>query len=75
MRVSEERRAAYLAAYEDWHRKLLELHAVLLDGTRELAGDQMKGLLNRESRAKAKFDEARLALLGVPAPEDSPFGD
>jgi hypothetical protein len=32
----------------------------------------MKGLLNREARAKAKYDEARLALLGFGA-EASPF--
>ena len=75
MQVDEARRAAYLEAYEDWQRKLLELHAVLLDGARELGGDQMKGLLNREARAKAKYDEARLALLGFGAPADSPFGD
>ena len=75
MQVSEERRSAYLAAYEDWHRKLLDLHEVLIEGTRELGGDQMKGLLNREARAKAKFDEARLSLLGFGPPDESPFGD
>ena len=75
MQVSEDRRKAYLQAYEDWHQKLLDLHAVLIDGTRQAAGDQMKGLLNREARAKARFDEARLALIGVPSPDDSPFGD
>ena len=75
MQVDEARRTAYLEAYEDWHRKLLELHEVLIEGTRQLGGDQMKGLLNREARAKAKYDEARLALLGVGAPADSPFGD
>jgi hypothetical protein len=70
---SEERRAAYLAAYNDWQQKLASLHEVLIDGTKTLEGDQMKGLLNREARAKAKYDEARLALLGFGAPEDSPF--
>ena len=75
MKVDEARRAAYLEAYGDWQRKLLELHEVLIEGTRELGGDQMKGLLNREARAKAKYDEARLALLGFGAPAESPFGD
>jgi hypothetical protein len=73
MKVNDERRRAYLEAYEDWQRKLAALHEVLLDGARTLEGDQMKGLLNREARAKAKYDEARLALLGVGAAEASPF--
>jgi len=66
MRVSEERRTAYLEAYEDWQMKLQALHEVFLDGSRTLEGDQMKGLLNREARAKEKYDAARLALLGIP---------
>ena len=73
MKVSEERRAAYLAAYEDWTRKLGELHEVFLDGTRTPVGDQFKGLLNREARAKEKYDRARLDLLGIPEAESSPF--
>jgi hypothetical protein len=75
MKVSDERRAAYLEAYEDWQRKLGELHEVLLDGTRTPVGDQWKGLLNREARAKAKYDEARASLLGFGATEGSPFED
>ena len=75
MQAPEERRRAYREAYDDWQTKLQALHEVLLDGTRTLEGDQMKGLLNREARAKAKYDEARLALLGFGAPADSPFGD
>jgi hypothetical protein len=73
MRVSDDRRKAYLEAYEDWQKKLQALHEVFLDGTRTLEGDQMKGLLNREARAKEKYDAARLALLGIPADEKSPF--
>jgi hypothetical protein len=65
---------AYRDAYDDWHAKLLQLHEVLVDGTRTLEGDQMKGLLNREARAKVKYDEARLALLGF-GPQESPFGE
>jgi len=72
MQVSEERRKAYVEAYEDWQKKLAALHEVLIDGAKTLEGDQMKGLLNREARAKAKYDEARLALLGFGG-EPSPF--
>lgn len=75
MKVSEERRASYLAVYEDWQRKLNELHEVVLDGTRTPIGDQFKGLLNREARAKEKYDQARLELLGIVPAGDSPFGD
>ena len=73
MKVSDERREAYLAAYNDWQRKLGELHEVFLEGTRTPVGDQFKGLLNRESRAFEKFQQARLELLGIPQPADSPF--
>ena len=75
MKVSDDRRQAYLQAYDDWHRQLQALHEVLLDCTRVLVGDQYKGLLNREARAKERYDQARLELLGIPSAEDSPFGD
>jgi hypothetical protein len=71
VQAPEDKRKAYLEAYGDWQTKLAALHEVLIDGTKTLEGDQMKGLLNREARAKAKYDEARLALLGFG--EDSPF--
>jgi hypothetical protein len=73
MKVSEERRKAYLDAYDDWQKKLADLHEVLLDGTRTPVGDQFKGLLNREARAKEKYDAARLELLGIPLEAESPF--
>jgi hypothetical protein len=73
MKVSDARREAYLAAYDDWQKKLGELHEVFLDGTRTPIGDQFKGLLNREARAKEKYDQSRLELLGIPQPADSPF--
>jgi len=73
VKVSDERRAAYRRAYEDWQKQLAALHEVFLDGTKILAGDQMKGLLNREARAKERYDEARRRLLGIPVPGDSPF--
>jgi hypothetical protein len=73
MKVSDDRRAVYLEAYDDWQTKLVALHEVLLEGTKTPVGDQWKGLLNREARAKAKYDEARASLLGFGAAEGSPF--
>jgi hypothetical protein len=55
---------AYRDAYEDWQRQLADVHDLLLDGKR-LPPEQIKGLLNREARAKARYDEARRQLLGV----------
>ncbi|MDE3094932.1 MAG: hypothetical protein KGK07_02900 [Chloroflexota bacterium] len=72
MQVSGERREAYLRAYEDWQKQLAALHEVFLEG-KPLAGDKMKGLLNREARAKQRYDEARLALLGIAPAAGSPF--
>ncbi|MEX2247390.1 MAG: hypothetical protein WEC75_11975 [Dehalococcoidia bacterium] len=72
MATREEGQRAYLEAYEDWQRKLLALHEVLIEGKRTLEGDQMKGLLNREARAKETYDQARLALLGI-GQQESPF--
>jgi hypothetical protein len=66
--ATDEEKAAYREAYADWQRKLEELHGLVLDG--HLAGknpDQIKGVLNRESRAKQKYDEARRRLLGIEA--------
>jgi len=75
MKVDEARRQAYLAAYEAWQKQLRALHEVLIEGTRTPVGDQFKGLLNREARAKERYDKARLELLGIPAADASPFGD
>jgi hypothetical protein len=75
MKLPEERTRPYLEAYEDWHKKLLDLHEVFIDGTKTPVGDQFKGLLNREARAFEKFQQARLGLLGIPSVEDSPFAD
>jgi len=68
--AEDDTRQAYRAAYEVWQRQLGDLHAVLLDG-RRLDPVRLKGLLNRESRAKRRYDTARLRLLGIeeePAP-------
>ncbi|PKN78438.1 MAG: hypothetical protein CVU47_12280 [Chloroflexi bacterium HGW-Chloroflexi-9] len=55
---------AYRDAYADWQRHLEGVHALLLDGNR-LPPEQIKGLLNREARAKERYDAARRRLLGV----------
>lgn len=54
----------YLAAYEAWQRQLERLHAFFIEGER-LDPPQLKGLLNREARAKDEYDQARLRLLGI----------
>jgi len=56
--------AEYREAYENWQKQLQGLHALLLDGQR-IAPIQIKGLLNRESRWKRRYDRARLKLLGI----------
>lgn len=56
--------AAYREAWDAWQKQLDDLHAVFLDGAIRRP-DQLKGLLNREARAKEKYDAARLRLLGL----------
>ena len=63
--VNEETpREAYREAWERWQAQLDDLHAVFLEGKR-LHPAKMKGLLNREARAKEQYDQARLRLLGL----------
>ena len=63
---SEEVKRAYREAYEGWQGQLGRLHALLLDGEPPERGpDAVKGLLNREERAKQRYDEARRELLGI----------
>ena len=64
VRVDPERRTEYREAYEAWQRHLERLHAVFLEGE-PLEPPKLKGLLNREARAKQRYDEARAALLGI----------
>jgi hypothetical protein len=71
LRVDQERRQEYLEAYKAWQAQLEALHRVLLGGE-PMEPPRLKGLLNREARAKARYDEARLRLLGLePSPESS----
>ena len=63
---TDDDRAAYRAALEDWQRKLEDVHRFLLDGDRQgKRPDEVKGMLNREARAKEQYDEARRRLLGL----------
>ena len=77
--VDEETAKQYREAFDAWLKQLEHVHRVFLDGER-IGPDQIKGLLNRESRAKAKYDEARDRLLGLdsglagqPGTGDNPF--
>ena len=70
---------AYRDAWQGWMKHLEGVHAVLLDGE-PMTPDRLKGLLNREARAKQAYDDARLKLLGLdegprplPASDENPF--
>jgi hypothetical protein len=65
-----ETQAEYREAYETWQKHLSGLHGVFLEGNR-LDPVRLKGLLNRESRAKRRYDRARLHLLGIEDEEDT----
>ena len=69
VQVDAERAREYREAWEAWQRQLGRLHAVFLDGE-AIGPPQLKGLLNREARAKERYDAARAALLGVGPAED-----
>ncbi|HEY7295576.1 MAG TPA: hypothetical protein VH916_11065 [Dehalococcoidia bacterium] len=76
MQLDAEHREAYTAAYERWQRDLQALHRVLLDGA-QLDPPHFVALLRRESKSKARYDDVRRSVLGLPdaAPADDPFGD
>ncbi|MPZ48723.1 MAG: hypothetical protein GEU75_05315 [Dehalococcoidia bacterium] len=67
----DDKVSVYREAYEAWQKQLSGLHEVFLEGKRP-DPVRLKGLLNRESRAKRKYDAARLRLLGI---EEEPFSD
>ncbi|MGH2405297.1 MAG: hypothetical protein ACRDGN_12680 [bacterium] len=62
--ATEEIKQGYLNAYEVWQRQLSEVHRVLIEGER-VDPPRLKGLLNREARAKESYDLARRKLLGL----------
>ena len=61
---SDAPKQEYRDAYEQWQKHLGGVHSLLLDGQR-LPPEQIKGLLNREARAKLRYDIARRRLLGI----------
>lgn len=62
--TTDDAKTEYREAYADWQAQLQKLHAFFLDGER-LPPQQIKGLLNREARAKQRYDGARRRLLGI----------
>jgi len=70
-RVDPATADAYRAAWDDWQKQLEHVHRVLLDGE-PLTPERFKGLLNREARAKDRYDAARLRLLGLESPLATP---
>ena len=54
----------YREAWEAWRKQIDHVHSVFLEDEK-LRPDMIKGLLNREARAKEKYDAARLRLLGL----------
>jgi hypothetical protein len=67
--VDEATAKNYREAWDAWRKQADHLHRVFLEGEK-IGPDQIKGLLNREARAKQKYDAARLALLGL---DESPL--
>jgi len=62
--TSEDSKREYIEAYQAWQKQLQALHRVVLEGQR-IDPPRLKGLLNREVRAKEKYEEARRRLLGL----------
>lgn len=69
----------YREAWAAWLKQVEHVHRVFLEGE-SIRPDQIKGLLNREARAKEKYDAARLRLLGLDEspldavnPDENPF--
>ncbi len=68
--VDESVAKQYRSAWEAWVKQVEHVHRVFLEDEK-LGPAQIKGLLNREARAKDAYDAARLRLLGI---EASPMG-
>lgn len=77
VQLEEQKRNEYREAYDRWQRDLTALHSVLLDGA-PLDPPHFIALLRRESKSKARYDEVRERVLGLPGgddEDDNPFGD
>ncbi|MCK9497132.1 MAG: hypothetical protein M0R75_16795 [Dehalococcoidia bacterium] len=64
MTTERDPKQEYREAFEAWQKQLDGVHDLLLEGNR-IPPDQVKGLLNREARAKERYDAARRRLLGI----------
>ncbi len=64
MATDADRKQEYREAYEAWQKHLAGVHDLMLEGNR-IPPEQIKGLLNREARAKDRYDAARRRLLGI----------
>ena len=60
----DDAKVEYRQAYKDWTEQLEAVHRLLLEGER-LEPPKLKGLLNREARAKERYDAARRRLVGL----------
>jgi hypothetical protein len=69
--VDEATAKEYREAWEAWTKQVEHVHRVFLDGE-VLRPDALKGLLNREARAKEKYDAAHDRLLGL---SESPLAE
>lgn len=67
--VDEDTAREYREAWDAWRRQIDHIHRVMLDGE-AIRPDALKGLLNREARARERYDSARLRLLGIGGPSD-----
>ena len=72
--VDEQTAKEYREAFAAWQKQLEGVHRVFLEGE-SLRPDAIKGLLNREARAREKYDAARLRLLGLAESPLEPSGD
>ncbi len=66
--VDQATAKTYRQAWEAWIKQAEHLNRVFLDGE-AIGPEQLKGLLTREARRKSDYDEARLKLLGLDAPQ------
>ena len=56
---------SYLEAYEYWQDAVQKLHYILFDENSTNDPAKIKGALNREARAKEKYETARKKILGI----------
>jgi hypothetical protein len=55
----------YLDAFNYWQQMLTNLHAILFDEKEVKDPSVIKGALNREARAKEKYEEQRKEIFGI----------